>query len=292
MGDSSRSVTSTCGPCEYITPIGVRVPHNPLLEVMLSYQRMVLSLTRFAKAKYAIRVKNRLSDIQREYYASTSSDYDVKHLSHGDEHYLALNYMDALIKFNNFKSILDLGAGTGRAALFLKDRNPDLKILSVEPVKELREIGHTKGLSRTELIDGDIYDLEFANSSFDLVCAFGVFHHLDDPVAALNEMQRVSSNSVYISDSNNFGQGQTFSRMIKQILNFLRIWNFAVLVKTRGKKFTISEGDGLAYSFSLFSLIKYLESNHSIYFLSTVPSNKNLYRTANHLAIFAKKNPN
>ena len=29
MGDSSRSVTSICGPCEYITPIGVRVPHNP-----------------------------------------------------------------------------------------------------------------------------------------------------------------------------------------------------------------------------------------------------------------------
>ena len=28
MGDSSRSVTSICGPCEYITPIGVRVPHN------------------------------------------------------------------------------------------------------------------------------------------------------------------------------------------------------------------------------------------------------------------------
>ena len=30
MGDSSRSVTSICGPCEYITPIGVRSPHNPL----------------------------------------------------------------------------------------------------------------------------------------------------------------------------------------------------------------------------------------------------------------------
>ena len=30
MGDSPRSVTSICGPSEYITPIGVRVPHNPL----------------------------------------------------------------------------------------------------------------------------------------------------------------------------------------------------------------------------------------------------------------------
>ena len=29
IGDSSRSVTSICGPYEYINPIGVRVPHNP-----------------------------------------------------------------------------------------------------------------------------------------------------------------------------------------------------------------------------------------------------------------------
>jgi hypothetical protein len=30
MGDSSRSVDSICGPCEYITPIEVRTLHNPL----------------------------------------------------------------------------------------------------------------------------------------------------------------------------------------------------------------------------------------------------------------------
>jgi ubiquinone/menaquinone biosynthesis C-methylase UbiE len=237
-------------------------------------------------------VKNRPDEIQRKYYESTASDYDFVHLSSGDEHFLALNYLDALIKFKNFKSILDLGAGTGRAALFLKERNPDLKILSIEPVKELREIGLTKGLNHAELIDGDIYDLKFGNSSFDLVCAFGVFHHLENPVAALTEMQRVSSNSIFISDSNNFGHGKTFSKTIKQVLNFLKIWNFAVLVKTRGKKFAISEGDGLAYSFSLFSLIRYLESTHLIYFLGTVPSKRNLYRSASHLAIFAEKKSN
>jgi hypothetical protein len=41
MGDSSRSVTSICGPCEYITPIGVRVPHNPLL--LYLYKSILLS---------------------------------------------------------------------------------------------------------------------------------------------------------------------------------------------------------------------------------------------------------
>ena len=33
MGDSSRSVTSICGLLEDITPIGVRVPHNPLRNI-------------------------------------------------------------------------------------------------------------------------------------------------------------------------------------------------------------------------------------------------------------------
>jgi hypothetical protein len=30
MGDSSRSIESICGPCEYITPMWVRAPSNTL----------------------------------------------------------------------------------------------------------------------------------------------------------------------------------------------------------------------------------------------------------------------
>jgi hypothetical protein len=37
MGDISRTVTSICGPCEYITPIGVRTPHSPL-SVEIAYE--------------------------------------------------------------------------------------------------------------------------------------------------------------------------------------------------------------------------------------------------------------
>jgi len=229
------------------------------------------------------------SEFQKNYYANTANEYDSMHLSHGDEHYLALNYLDGLVKFNNVKTLLDIGAGTGRVALFLKKRNPELKIISIEPVQELRDIGYSKGLDLTELLDGNIYSLSFANSSFDLVCAFGVFHHLENPLAALGEMQRVSRSSIFISDTNNFGQGSSGSRFIKQTLNSFKLWNLAVLVKTKGKKYSISEGDGLAYSFSLFSLIKSLKSSYSLYFLSTVPSNRNLYKSASHIAVFAQK---
>ena len=229
------------------------------------------------------------SEIQKNYYAKTADGYDSQHLFHGDEHYLALNYLDGLIKFNNVKTLLDIGEGTGRVALFLKKRNPILKIISIEPVKELRDIGYSKGLEQSELLDGDVYSLPFENSSFDLVCAFGVFHHLENPLAALGEMQRVSRSSIFISDSNNFGQGSSTSRFIKQTLNSIKLWDLAVFVKTKGKKYSISAGDGLAYSFSLFSLIKSLKTSYSIYFLSTVPSKRNLYKSASHIAVFAQK---
>lgn len=234
-------------------------------------------------------VNEQAREIQKFYYANSANDYDSWHLSHGDEHFLALNYLDALIKFNNVKTLLDIGAGTGRVALFLKNRNPQLKVISIEPVKELRDIGHYKGLNQSELLDGDVYSLTFENSSFDLVCAFGVFHHLEKPLTALGEMQRVSRSSIFISDSNNFAQGNSASRFMKQALNFFKLWNLAVLVKTKGRKYSISEGDGLAYSFSLFSLIKFLEKDHSLFFLSTVPSKRNLYKSASHLAVFAQK---
>lgn len=229
------------------------------------------------------------TNLQKSYYAITASGYDNQHLSHTDEHFLGLNYLEGLIKFHGYTSILDVGAGTGRAALFLKKMNSELRILSIEPVEELRKIGHAKGLNLLELLDGDVYNLQFENSSFDLVCAFGVFHHLKNPVAALEEMTRVSKHAIFISDTNNFGQGNLLSRTLKQALNALKIWRFAIFVKTKGKMYSISEGDGLAYSFSLFNILKYLKSNFSIFTLSTVPSGGNIYRTASHLAIFAQK---
>lgn len=52
---------------------------------------------------------------------------------------------------------------------------------------------------------------------------------------------------------------------------------------------SISDGDGLVYFFSLFSIFKYLISNYSVFTLSTVPSGRNVYRTASHVAIFAQR---
>ena len=65
-------------------------------------------------------------ELQRQYYAQTAKNYDAMHLTHDLEHTLALHLLASYIEFYQIRSVLDVGAGTGRALLWLKQRFPDL----------------------------------------------------------------------------------------------------------------------------------------------------------------------
>jgi ubiquinone/menaquinone biosynthesis C-methylase UbiE len=228
-------------------------------------------------------------EIQRQYYAATSADYDSMHFNDKDEHYFALRFLEGVIDFYEIKSILDLGAGTGRVAQYLKIKKPNLKIVSIEPVRELREIGHHKGLSKEELIDGDATQIEFGDSEFDLVCEFGVLHHIKTPEKVVKEMLRVSRIGIFISDTNNFGQGTYLSRSIKQTLNAIGLWKLAYLIHTKGKGYTISEEDGLGYSYSVFNNYKLISEFCNTHILNTVGSGINPYKSASHVTLLGIK---
>ncbi len=84
-----------------------------------------------------------------------------------------------------------------------------------------------------ELIEGDATNLKFNDQQFDLVCAFGMLHHVRKPQQVISEMLRVSKKAIFISDGNNFGQGSILTRSIKQIINSLGLWRFADFIKTK-----------------------------------------------------------
>lgn len=229
-------------------------------------------------------------EIQRSYYTKNASDYDSMHLDSNDEHFFALSFLAGVVDYLGITSILDIGSGTGRALQYLKTRCPELRIVGVEPVSALREIGYSKGLSESQLIDGDATKLDFADGEFDLVCEFGVLHHIKRPELAVAEMLRTSRKAVFISDSNNFGQGSLAGRSIKQLFNFLGLWKIADLIKTRGTGYTISEGDGLAYSYSVFNNYKQIrEQCCSVHLLNTRDGSINPYRSASHVALLGIK---
>lgn len=229
-------------------------------------------------------------EIQKQYYTTTASQYDTMHIGKGDEHFFSLSFLLGVLDFLDVRSILDVGSGTGRALRFLKEHCPEIKIVGIEPVEALREIGYANGLSKHELIDGDATQLNFDDGAFDLVCEFGVLHHIRKPELAVKEMLRVADKAIFISDSNNFGQGTWLSRSAKQVFNFVGMWKIIDLIKTKGKGYSITEGDGLAYSYSVFNNYKLIKAHcRRIHILNTIGNGINPYKTAGHLALLGIK---
>jgi ubiquinone/menaquinone biosynthesis C-methylase UbiE len=228
--------------------------------------------------------------VQRAYYARTAQEYDEMHVRDDDEHGFALSFLIAAVEQFGIKSILDVGCGTGRGLLRIKQAIPGIAAVGIEPSAELREVGHAKGLSETELVDGDAMKLAYGDGSFDLVCEFGALHHMPKPSQAVAEMLRVGRKAIFISDCNNFGQGSGLARLVKQAVNGAGLWPVANLIKTRGKGYSFSEGDGLYYSYSVFNDYKQIaRACKSVHFLNTTNGGPNLYRTATHAALLGLK---
>lgn len=228
---------------------------------------------------------------QRRYYAKTAGQYEAMHVNEKDEHFVALSFLLASLEYLEVKSILDIGSGTGRAIRYIKRQRPELRVVGIEPVRELREVGYSLGLLEEDLVDGDATKLPFFASEFDLVCEFGVLHHIKKPELAVSEMLRVASKAVFISDSNNFGNGSLVSRSIKQGANFIGMWRLIDLIKTKGKGYMISDGDGISYSYSVFNNYKQIKSQCTrIHLLNTMDGGINPYKTASHIALLGIKN--
>lgn len=197
--------------------------------------------------------------IQNGYWTETAATYHESHVCIGDEHFRALDHVIAQCHSLGVKTVLDVGTGTGRGVALL--RAADLHTTGVEPVLELlEEAVSASGLSRTALVRASGLALPFKDQSFDAVCATGVMHHIREPHLAIAEMTRVARRAVFISDSNRFGQGRPTERLLKLALFKTRLWNTFEWVRTGARRYHISEGDGLFYSYSVYDSLPALAS--------------------------------
>jgi ubiquinone/menaquinone biosynthesis C-methylase UbiE len=92
-----------------------------------------------------------------------------------------------------FRSLLDLGTGTGRMLeLFGAEIERGLGLdLSLDMLLLARDRLERAGLKHCSVRQGDIYDLPLANASFDVVILHQVLHFLDDGARAIKEAARV-----------------------------------------------------------------------------------------------------
>jgi len=90
--------------------------------------------------------------------------------------------------------LLDVGCGPGTITVDLAARVAPGRVvgldLAPEPLDEARAAAERAGADVTFEV-GDVYALDAADGSFDVVHAHQVLQHLTDPVAALREMARV-----------------------------------------------------------------------------------------------------
>ncbi len=186
---------------------------------------------------------------QRSYYQNRAGDYHNDHVVPGDEHFIALEYATTLAKMLDCKSVLDVGAGTGRALNFIKSRLPAVRAVGVEPVPELAA---RTAADNIEIINGSGENLPFQDSEFDMVIATGVMHHIREPNPVIREMTRVCGKLLAVSDSNRFGQGSSGSRLAKVLVYKAGLWATFERARTRGKGYMESNSDGVFYSYSVF----------------------------------------
>lgn len=204
------------------------------------------------------------------YYTATAADYEKAHVSAGDEHFVALEYMLGLFRTLSVSSVLDVGAGTGRACEFLAVRAPWLRVVGVEPVAALLDASRSKDVAAFVQGSGD--RLPFPDRSFDAVCALALMHHVPKPETVIREMMRVARRIIVISDSNRFGQGSFPARVAKLAMYRAGVWPIANKLRMRGQDHLWSEGDGIFYSYSVYDSLDLLSGwAHRVSLIGTSP---------------------
>lgn len=118
-------------------------------------------------------------------YNLAAADYDKK------EKYLNSFEKDKFIPLLGEvkgKTILDVGAGTGRTSVVLAKMGAEVTALDVseEMLKELKNKN-----SKIEIVVGDAESLPFPDKSFDAVVAAFLIVHLKDPTRFFDEAYRV-----------------------------------------------------------------------------------------------------
>lgn len=92
------------------------------------------------------------------------------------------------------RSVLDVGCGPGTITVDIARRVAPGRVMGIDPAGSvLDEARHHAVETGVEVAfqTGDVYALEAADDTFDIVHAHQVLQHLSDPVAALREMRRV-----------------------------------------------------------------------------------------------------
>jgi ubiquinone/menaquinone biosynthesis C-methylase UbiE len=100
-----------------------------------------------------------------------------------------------LSRLKSGDNLLDVGCGPGTITMDLAELVAPGHVVGIDRSNEVidraREASDARALSNLSFEVGDVYQLEFDDSTFDVVYAHQVLQHLSEPTRAVVEMRRV-----------------------------------------------------------------------------------------------------
>lgn len=150
-------------------------------------------------------ISNRYDDIYG--YRSTFGIYKMRKKVE-----LFCKYLDKGVSKRKLK-ILEIGCGTGEYSKLLSEKFPKAKIVAVDVSPDVIRIAKDKNRNRKNLSFKiqSVYNLNYPNSSFDIICGFYVLHHLKIERVKVGLIRLLKRNGYVYFCEPNFINPVTFS---------------------------------------------------------------------------------
>ncbi len=144
-------------------------------------------------------VRRRRATAAQQDFAAIADRWDDERSLHAPDEIVEAEIVAALHE-RPYRSVLDLGTGTGRMLEVLADHadveravglDSSHSMLAVARANLERAFLDRAGARGVDLRQGDVYSPPFERDSFDLVVLHQVLHFLDDPARAVREAARL-----------------------------------------------------------------------------------------------------
>lgn len=124
--------------------------------------------------------------------------------------------------------ILDVGCGPGTITLDLARLAKDGAVVGLDRsdavIGEALAAAEQTDLANVEFTTGDVYALDYAAGTFDVVHAHQVLQHLSEPVAALREMRRVCKPEGFVAVRDSDYKGFTWWPAVPELDEWLELY--------------------------------------------------------------------
>lgn len=135
--------------------------------------------------------------LSKDAFNAQAETYDTdKNGKHAREQY---PYVLKKISQMNFRSVLDVGCGTGEVLKSISEEYPDVRLYGIDISEEMLKQAKAKLNRKAVLSAGDADHIPFTNNEFDLIVCTDSFHHYPNPQQAVDEFYRMLKTGKFLA---------------------------------------------------------------------------------------------